>query len=137
MRPSGRSDATAMAGKTIAIVLPTLGAGGTERVALRLMRSFRAAGHRVEFVLMEKKGELLSEVPDDVRIIEAEPLDEWAAWQDAGWDRNSVVADPLFVDWQKDDWRLKPESPAWKLGWQEIPVGKIGVRPKSGGKEAR
>lgn len=59
-----------MAGKTIAIVLPTLGAGGTERVALRLMRSFRAAGHRVEFVLMEKKGELLSEVPDDVRIID-------------------------------------------------------------------
>ncbi|MDZ4289553.1 MAG: right-handed parallel beta-helix repeat-containing protein [Prosthecobacter sp.] len=65
---------------------------------------------------------------DDVRIFEAEPLDEWAAWQDAGWDRHGVVADPLFVDWQHGDWRLKPESPAFKLGFKAIPVGEIGVR---------
>lgn len=65
---------------------------------------------------------------DDIRITEAEPLDEWTAWQSAGWDKHSLVADPQFVDWKNDDWRLKPESPAFKLGFKAIPVEKIGVR---------
>ena len=67
---------------------------------------------------------------DGVRVTEAESLDEWQAWQNAGWDKNSLVADPLFVDWKKDDWRLKPESPAFKLGFKAIPVEKIGIRPE-------
>lgn len=65
---------------------------------------------------------------DDVRITEAEPLDEWNAWQSAGWDAHSLVADPLFVDWKNDDFRLKPESPAFKLGFKAIPVEEIGIR---------
>ena len=36
------------------------------------------------------------------------------------------MADPLFVDPSKDDYRLKPESPAMKLGFKPIPVQKIG-----------
>ena len=36
------------------------------------------------------------------------------------------MADPLFVDPDKDDYRLKPDSPALKLGFQPIPVDKIG-----------
>ncbi|MFC5456997.1 right-handed parallel beta-helix repeat-containing protein [Prosthecobacter fluviatilis] len=67
---------------------------------------------------------------DDVRIFEAEPLDEWSAWQNAGWDKHSLVADPLFEDWEKDDFRLKPESPAFKLGFKKIPVEEIGIRAK-------
>lgn len=65
---------------------------------------------------------------DDVRITEAEPLNEWTSWQAEGWDKNSLVADPLFVDWEKDDFRLKPASPAFKLGFEAIPVERIGVR---------
>lgn len=56
--------------KTIAFVLPDLRAGGAERVAVTLMRRFRAAGHRIEFVLMQKKGELLGEIPAEVRIVD-------------------------------------------------------------------
>jgi glycosyltransferase involved in cell wall biosynthesis len=59
-----------MTARTIAFVLPNLRPGGAERVAIRLMHGFRAAGHRVEFVLMQKEGDLLREVPDDVRIID-------------------------------------------------------------------
>ncbi len=55
--------------------------------------------------------------------------DEWRAWQSHGWDTHSIVADPLFVDWKHDDWRLKPQSPAFKLGFNVIPVEKIGIRP--------
>jgi hypothetical protein len=65
---------------------------------------------------------------DDVRINEAEPLDAWAAWQDAGWDKNGIVADPLFMDVAKDDFRLKPESPAIKkLGFKPLPIDQMGL----------
>ena len=56
--------------KTIAILLPDLRAGGTEKVAVRLMRHFQAAGHNVEFVLMQRAGELLDEIPENVSIID-------------------------------------------------------------------
>ncbi len=56
-------------------------------------------------------------------------MDDWLAWQSHGWDAHSVVADPLFVDWQHDDWRLKPQSPAFKLGFTATPMEKIGIRP--------
>lgn len=55
-----------------------------------------------------------------------EGLDEWAAWQAAGMDRESVIADPRFVDPEHDDYRLRPDSPAFALGFKAIPVEKIG-----------
>jgi len=54
------------------------------------------------------------------------PPDEWAAWQALGKDTHSLVADPLFVAPDKDDYRLRPDSPAFKLGFQPIPIGEIG-----------
>ena len=59
-----------MVGKKIALVLPDLRAGGAERVAVTLMHSFREAGHRVEFVLMQPEGELLEEIPSDIGIVD-------------------------------------------------------------------
>jgi len=67
---------------------------------------------------------------DDVRLTECEPLDEWTSWQAEGWDKNSLIADPKFVDWKNDDFRLQPDSPAFKLGFKAIPVEKIGVRER-------
>ncbi|MEQ1842110.1 MAG: right-handed parallel beta-helix repeat-containing protein, partial [Verrucomicrobiales bacterium] len=75
----------------------------------------------------QEKGHVLI---DDLRITETEPLDEWTSWQKEGWDQNGLVADPLFVDWKNDDFRLRPESPAFKLGFKAIPVDKIGIRPE-------
>lgn len=40
---------------------------------------------------------------------------------------NLVDEDPLFVDRDKLDFRLKPESPAFKLGFQAIPMDRIGL----------
>jgi hypothetical protein len=45
-------------------------------------------------------------------------------------DKNRLVADPMFVDWKKDDFRLRPESPAFQLGFEPIPFEKIGIRPE-------
>lgn len=51
----------------------------------------------------------------------------WEQWQEKGFDTHSVVADPLFVDPDSDDYRLRPESPALKLGFKPIPVEDIGL----------
>jgi len=47
-------------------------------------------------------------------------------WKAKGLDRNSLLADPLFVDPEKGDFRLKPESPALKLGFREIDLSRVG-----------
>ncbi|HOY57121.1 MAG TPA: right-handed parallel beta-helix repeat-containing protein [Verrucomicrobiota bacterium] len=39
---------------------------------------------------------------------------------------NLLDADPLFVDAARGNFELKPESPAWKLGFRRIPFEKIG-----------
>lgn len=52
--------------------------------------------------------------------------DEWEAWQKMGLDLHSVVADPLFENPGRDDYRLKVESPAHKIGFEPIPINRIG-----------
>ena len=65
---------------------------------------------------------------DDVSITEAEVLDEWKSWQREGWDQHSIVADPLFENAAKDDFRLKSESPAIKqLGFKPLPIDEMGL----------
>jgi glycosyltransferase involved in cell wall biosynthesis len=54
----------------IAFLVPNLGGGGMERVALTLVGGFAERGHEVDLVVMEKRGELLGEVPDGVNVIE-------------------------------------------------------------------
>ncbi|MBI4559685.1 MAG: right-handed parallel beta-helix repeat-containing protein [Candidatus Hydrogenedentes bacterium] len=44
-------------------------------------------------------------------------FDEWKA---LGQDRHSIIADPLFENAEARDFRLKPDSPALKLGFQPI-----------------
>jgi parallel beta-helix repeat protein len=52
-------------------------------------------------------------------------LDEWQ--EETGRDKHSVVADPRFVDAAKHDFRLKPDSPALKLGFRPINVSSVGL----------
>ena len=41
---------------------------------------------------------------------------------------NSVVADPLFVDLAKGDYRFRPDSPAHKLGIQPVDMSHVGTQ---------
>ena len=63
---------------------------------------------------------------DDVTLEIVDMLDGWASWRAAGFDARSVVADPLFVDRDRGDYRLRPESPALRLGFAPIPFERIG-----------
>ena len=47
-----------------------------------------------------------------------------------GLDTHSLIADPLFVDVENDDYRLKPESPAFNLGFVPIELAKMDARSK-------
>lgn len=53
-------------------------------------------------------------------------LEEWR--KKRGQDKNSLIADPLFEDPEKDDFRLRSGSPALKLGFQPFDVSKAGTR---------
>lgn len=47
--------------------------------------------------------------------------------QKKGVDTGSIVADPLFVDMDNYDFRLKPDSPALKKGFRPFDTSKIGL----------
>jgi parallel beta-helix repeat protein len=56
----------------------------------------------------------------------ATPAQQWKFWQDKGMDRNSLLADPLFVDAVNGNFTLASGSPVLKTGFKQIPFEKIG-----------
>ena len=54
----------------------------------------------------------------------------WEEWRKLGKDTHSVYADPLFVDPDRYDFNLKPDSPAFALGFQPIDMSTVGPRQK-------
>ena len=49
-------------------------------------------------------------------------------WRKKGFDFHSIIEDPLFVNPEKDDYRLMKDSPAFKLGFRQIDVSTVGTR---------
>ncbi|HKI32132.1 MAG TPA: right-handed parallel beta-helix repeat-containing protein [Gemmataceae bacterium] len=56
----------------------------------------------------------------------------WEAWRSRRRDGHSLVADPLFADPDRGDFRLKPGSPAEKVGFKTPDLS--GVGPRAAGK---
>lgn len=48
--------------------------------------------------------------------------------QKLGVEYGSVSRDPLFLDFANGDLNLKPESPAWKLGYQPLDLSTVGLQ---------
>jgi parallel beta-helix repeat protein len=56
----------------------------------------------------------------------------FSEWQASGQDRGSVIADPLFVNADNFNFRLRPESPALKMGFKQIDMATVGPRVRAG-----
>jgi hypothetical protein len=75
--------------------------------------------------------------PDTVQVLfnpfgenlaKSEQVISWSAWKAQGFDAGSLlVANAGFVAPEKDDFRLLAHSPAHKIGFEPIPVEKIGL----------
>ena len=51
--------------------------------------------------------------------------------QKFGWDENSIVADPQFIDPKNGDFRVKEGSPAFDIGFKNFPMDQFGVKKPS------
>jgi hypothetical protein len=60
-------------------------------------------------------------------VPEVETIEEWREIMGRVYDRYSRVADPQFVDAEAEDYRLRHDSPARDLGYQEIDPRPIGL----------
>ncbi len=49
-------------------------------------------------------------------------------WRLRGHDQHSLIADPLFVAPEQDDFRLRTNSPALNLGFRPIDLTRVGIR---------
>lgn len=71
---------------------------------------------------------------DDAYRVEGIPGEEtWENWRrlfGGKFDQHSVTADPLFVDIEAGDYRLKKESPALELGFEPIDMDSFGPHPE-------
>jgi len=54
--------------------------------------------------------------------------EQWGKWREMGFEEHSIVADPQFVAPEEDDYRLRPTSPALRLGFKPIPVERVGCQ---------
>lgn len=51
----------------------------------------------------------------------------FAQWQASGRDKDSIIADPKFVDPQRLDFRIQDDSPAMKIGFKPFDFHRAGV----------
>ncbi len=64
----------------VALILPSFGSGGAERVLLNLAKGFAAAGAEVRLVALDPDGPLRAEVAPDVEIVDLDRARvRWAA----------------------------------------------------------
>ena len=55
--------------------------------------------------------------------------DTWTEWQEHGQDKDSIIADPGFIDAYSGNFNLRPDSPALKIGFKPIDMSTVGPRP--------
>lgn len=86
--------------------------------------------HLTDRVLAQSDYNLFFNATTGEYKIEGDMILSFTEWQKMGYDRRSLTVDPMFLDPENDNYELCSESPAIKLGFQAIDLGKIGIRKK-------
>lgn len=58
--------------------------------------------------------------------------DDLTTWRAKGYEHDGAIADPLFVDASSYQFALRPDSPAWRMGWKAIDLSRVGPRVAPG-----
>ena len=84
--------------------------------------------------LGKKFGKVKALIRDNLWFSTAGPVDfngkTHEEMEAEGFDVGGIVADPLFVDPENHDYRLRPDSPALKLGFVPFDYTKAGITPE-------
>jgi hypothetical protein len=102
------------------------GAGGGPEAGSSIKRNIivHTDAEKMRFFVNTKRFALLQKDEVDYNLYYGGGTDRektlFNSQQKQGWDRHSIVADPLFQDLAGLDFRLKSESPAFKLGIKQI-----------------
>lgn len=62
-----------------------------------------------------------------MRDMDNMPWEEWLRINEYKFEKATVYEDPMFMDLEKRNFTLKPESPALKLGFKQIDINEIGL----------
>ncbi len=96
----------------------------------------KAQGGVIQFTKPPQKGRWIKEIDyntyfSDVGKFIALPGNmDFEQWRAKGFGLHSVYADPMFVNPAKADYRVKPGSPALKLGFKNFPMDQFGLLPE-------
>ncbi len=74
--------------------------------------------------VMRKPEQFTCKVDKNMFIREADR----AKFADKGWDHNSIVGEPMFVDPESGDYSVGEDSPFLKFGFKNFPMDKFGVQ---------
>lgn len=64
------------------------------------------------------------------KSLKAKKKATFVQWQKRGLDCGTILADPKFIDPHQHDFRLRPDSPALKLGFVPFDLSNVGPRKK-------
>ena len=67
-------------------------------------------------------------------VPESIDLGSWQQLEGGRFDAQSLVADPKFLDSNTADYRLAPDSPAYRVGFRELELDAMGLPPEFSGK---
>jgi hypothetical protein len=119
---------------------------GDNNQGLRDLTEAISQSRRNLFFRRDGEGSIITQTsPDKQNSLSTEDTTDWleshklviqktlslSEWQALGFDTDSNVADPMFVDPRRDDYGLMPESPAIRMGFVPINLAEIGIRSQS------
>jgi hypothetical protein len=118
---------------------------GSIRSQRKIVQDVLCSFHLVNNIIVTKNSKLASDlvagvrgvwagnlwyVPEGSKAVWGKEMMDWEAFKNSGREVCGMFADPQFEDLANGDFRLKPTSPAFKLGFKSFDYSLAGRRTK-------